>query len=369
MIYNQMGNTDLRISALSFGSMRWQSEQECHRILQRGMDLGMNYIDTSTGYVGGRSEQWSGRAVQKRRDEIYFSSKTSYGRAPGEAAVRRAIAGSLRRTGLEYFDFYQLWGLSSEQTLKSALARGGTVVGIRKAQAEGLIRHGLGFTFHGDARTFKAAIDSGEFLCATVSYNLGKRRHEALLDYAAAKGVGTMIMNPLGGGTLATTRDPSQNFLREGDRGPWWGALRFLLANQSITTALLGFSRLGELEQDLQALEGAESLDDAYRRDMAAKMAAARATGMFVPEDFCTGCGYCRDCPNGVNPTKLMQAMRDYGIYGRGERLSGWLATAYLGQSPAEELDKCVECGWCEEQCPQHLDIIGEIAKAKAALS
>ena len=368
MIYHQLGKTGLQVSALSFGSMRWQSEEECFRIIQRGMDLGMNYIDTSTGYVGGRSEQWSGRAVQARRDEIYFSSKTSYGRAPGEAAVRRAIEGSLRKTGLEYFCFYQLWGLSSERMLKGALARGGTVAGVRKAQAEGLIRHGIGFTFHGDAQTFKAAVDSGEFLCATVSYNLGKRRHEALLDYAASKGVGTIIMNPLGGGTLATTRDPSQDFLREGDRGPWWGALRFLLANRSITTALLGFSRLDEVEQDLQALDGAEALGDVERRDLAAKMSAARAAGMFVPEDFCTGCGYCRDCPNGVNPTKLMQAMRDYGIYGGGESLAGWLELAYLGQSPADELDQCVECGWCEEQCPQHLGIIGEIAKAKAAL-
>jgi predicted aldo/keto reductase-like oxidoreductase len=368
MKYNPLGKTGLQISALSFGSMRWQSEEACYQIIQRGMDLGMNYIDTSTGYVGGRSEQWSGRAVQARREEVYFSSKTSYGRAPGAAAIRRAIEGSLRRTGLECFDFYQLWGLSSESMLKSALARGGTVEGVRTAQAEGLIRHGIGFTFHGDARTFKAAIDSGEFLCATVSYNLSKRRHEPLLDYAAAKGVGTIIMNPLGGGTLATARDPSQDFLRDGDRGPWWGALRFLLANQSITTALLGFSRLQEVDQDLQSLEGAELLGDADRRDLAAKMAAARATGMFVPEDFCTGCGYCRECPHGVNPTKLMQAMRDYGIYGRGESLSSWLELAYLGQSPAEELGKCVECGWCEEQCPQHLEIIGEIAKAKAAL-
>ena len=252
--------------------------------------------------------------------------------------------------------------------LKSALARGGTVAGVRRAQAEGLIRHGLGFTFHGDAGTFKAAIDSGEFVCATVSYNLGKRTHESLLDYAAAKGVGTMIMNPLGGGTLATTRDPAQDFLREGGRGAWWGALRFLLANSSISTALLGFSRLAEVDQDLQALEGAEALDDAYRRDLAAKMAAARAAGMFVPEAFCTGCGYCRECPNGVDPTKLMQTMRDYGIYGRGESLSDWVERAYLGQSPAEELAKCVECGWCEEQCPQHLGIIDEIAQARAAL-
>ena len=126
---------------------------------------------------------------------------------------------------------------------------------------------------------------------------------------------------------------------------------------------------LEEVDQDLQALEGAEELGDADRRDLAAKMAAARATGMFVPEDFCTGCGYCRECPNGVNPTKLMQAMRDYGIYGRGESLADWLERAYLGQSVEQELEQCVECGWCEEQCLQHLNIIEEIRRAREALS
>ena len=202
-----------------------------------------------------------------------------------------------------------------------------------------------------------------------MSYNLGKRRQEELLDYAAARGVGTIIMNPLGGGTLARTRDRSLDFLGEGSRGPWYGALRFLLANKSITTALLGFSKLGEVDQDLQALEGAESLDDAYWRDLAAKMAAARVAGMFMPEDFCTGCGYCRDCPNGVNPTKLMQAMRDYGVYGAGDSLADWLRLKYLGQSPEKELERCIECGWCEEQCPQHLHVIEEIKKAKKALA
>jgi predicted aldo/keto reductase-like oxidoreductase len=365
MIYNVLGKSGLKISALSFGSMRWRSEDACRQIIHRGMDLGMNYIDTSAGYVGGRSEQWSGRAVKGRREQIFFSSKSNYGSAPGATAVRRNIERSLRKTGLDYFDLYQIWGLSREGVLKSALAKGGMVEGVRKAQAEGLIKYGLGFTFHGDARTFVAAVDSGEFLCATVSYNLGKRRQEELLDYAAAHGVGTIIMNPLGGGTLARARDRSMDFLCEGGHGPWVGALRFLLANKSITTALLGFSHLEEVDQDLLALEGAEALDDAYRRNLAAKMAAAQVTGMFMPEDFCTGCGYCRDCPSGMDPTRLMQAMRDFDVYGAGDSLGDWLRLKYVGQSPEEELARCVECGWCEEQCPQHLKIMTEIRKAR----
>jgi predicted aldo/keto reductase-like oxidoreductase len=161
MIYNPLGNTGIQISALSFGSMRWRSRRACHAIIERGMDLGMNYIDTSSGYVGGQSEKWAGSAVKVRRDQIYFSSKSNWARAPDERAVRRAIEGSLRKTGLDYFDFYQIWGMSRIGTLEQALKKGGMVEGVRRAQREGLIAVGLGFTFHGDAATFKAAIDTG----------------------------------------------------------------------------------------------------------------------------------------------------------------------------------------------------------------
>lgn len=366
MIYNELGKTGVKISALGFGSMRWTSEEACHEIIHRGMDLGMNYIDTSTGYVGGQSEKWCGSAVKNRRADIFFSSKSNWAQAPRASVVRRSIEGSLKKTGLEYFDFYQVWGLQRAEVLEKALAKGGTIAGVRKAQAEGLIKYGLGFTFHGNASLFKAAVDTGEFLCATVSYNLLKRKDEELLDYAAAHGMGTIIMNPLAGGVLAQGEDRSLDFLRAGERGPWYGALRFLLANKSITTAIIGFRSLEEVDENIQALAGSEALDDAYRRDLAAKMAASK----LVDGDFCTGCGYCRDCPNGFNPTKFMQAMRDFAIYGpEGGTLASWLRAKYIGQSPEEELDLCIECGWCEEQCPQHLPIIQEIGRAKAALA
>jgi uncharacterized protein len=175
MIYRKLGKTENGVSVLSFGTMRWKSEESCFETVQRGIDAGMNYFDTSTGYVGGLSEVWTGRAVQARRGEVYVSGKTQYGRAPAEDAVVRDIEHSLKRMGLDYFDYYQLWGLSSMATLSSALARGGFLSGVRRAMREGLVRHGVGFTFHGTPDVFRAAVDSSEFLCATVSYNLMSR--------------------------------------------------------------------------------------------------------------------------------------------------------------------------------------------------
>jgi aryl-alcohol dehydrogenase-like predicted oxidoreductase len=77
MLYRSFSKCGARVSAVSFGAMRWPSEEACFRIVNRGLDLGLNYVDCSTGYVGGQSLPWVGRAVAKRRGEILFSCKST----------------------------------------------------------------------------------------------------------------------------------------------------------------------------------------------------------------------------------------------------------------------------------------------------
>ena len=363
MLYRKLGKSGFDISALSFGTMRWISEESCYDTVQRGIDAGMNYFDNSTGYVGGKSEVWTGRAVKNRRSEVYFSSKTKYGRAPSESEIRRAIEESLVRAEMDYFDFYQLWGLNTMDMLNSALKKGGFVDGIRKAMADGLIRHGLGFTFHGTPDVFRAAIDTGEFLCATVSYNLMKRTEEDNICYAADHGVGVFVMNPLGGGVLALTGDERYSFMTGQGSGPWYGALRFLLANGGVTAALVGATSPEQVEKDLEALMDAETLTGDWRRSMAETVDRVELTD----PGFCTGCRYCEVCAHGFGPSKLMQALRNAKLYNvKDGDLKQWIYSAYVHDLlPEELLARCTSCGLCEAKCPQHLQIVEEIKRAK----
>lgn len=365
MRYRKLGKTGVDISVLSFGAMRWLSEESCYEIMQRGMDLGMNYVDTSSGYVDGQSEIWTGKAVKNRRSDIYFSSKSNWAQAPSESKVRESIELSLKKTGLDYFDFYQLWGLGSMKVLNDALRKGGTFDGIQKAMNEGLIKYGLGFTFHGPPEVFKAAIDSGVFVSTTVSYNLMNRKQDELLDYAAERGVGVIIMNPLAGGVLAMAGGSSFDFLSGNGCGSWYGSLRFLFANSSISTCLLGLNDISQLEQNMKALDGIDKLDENYKKEMAEKMDAVE----YVKGNFCTSCGYCKVCSNRFDPSFLMKTIRDYTIYGvREENFENWLRSRYLNVGdPEKEIQKCLECGLCEEKCPQHLKIVKEIQKVKLA--
>jgi predicted aldo/keto reductase-like oxidoreductase len=365
MLYREFPLAGVKVSAISFGAMRWPSQEACRQIIHHGLDLGLNYVDTSTGYCAGKSLKWTGLAVKGRRDEILFSCKANWSAAAKADDVLKTIEACLKESGLDYFDFYQLWGLQNAETLKDALVKDGFVAGVRKAQRAGLIRCGLGFTFHGSAELFRQAIDTGEFVCATVSYNLMNRKEAEQIDYAASKGVGIVIMNPLAGGVLGLAGDKNLDFLRGEDIGPAYGALRFLLANKRITSSIVGFRTTGEVDQAVAALDGADSLDEAYRLGLAAKMDAVQ----LITGQFCTGCGYCKQCPHGVNPTRLMETMRDFAVYGvQQDRLADWIWSKYPHADPVAELKLCQECGQCELKCPQHLKIMDAIRQAKQAL-
>ena len=366
MLYSSFSKCGARVSAVSFGAMRWPSEEACFRIVNRGLDLGLNYVDCSTGYVGGQSLPWVGRAVAKRRGEILFSCKSSFGKAPSADETRAAIERSLRAASLEFFDFYQLWGLGGMDVLQAALKKGGFVEGVRKAQDDGLVRLGTGFTFHGPEEVFRAAVDSGEFCCATVSYSLLNRKEEDNIAYAGAHGVGVVIMNPLAGGILGLAGDPALDFLRGGpDRAPAYGALRFLHANPAISTAIVGFRAVEEVNQAVASLADVASLDEAWRREQIRRMDAVK----LLEGDFCTGCGYCKECPRGFDPQKFMLAMRDFARYGVAEgRFAAWIHSRYAHMDPIAHLGLCVECGACLQKCPQHLPIVAAIRRAKKAM-
>jgi len=365
MLYNKLGSSGVEVSAVSFGAMRWPSAEACRDIINRGIDAGMNYVDTSTGYVGGKSEKWTAEAIKPRRDEIYYSDKFAFNKAPDADEIRKVIDNSLANTGLDYFDFWQLWGLQKMEVLEAALAKGGWLEGVRKAQDDGLITRGIGFTFHGPPEVFKAAIDTGEFVSATVSYNLIKRKEEEMIAYAGQRNVGIIIMNPLAGGVLGLARHESLEFLRDGHEGTSYGALRFLLANKNITTSIVGFRGTGEVDEAVEATEDADGLDENFRRDLMDKMDSAK----LLEGDFCTGCGYCKDCPQGVRPDRFMKAMRDFAVYGVDQgRLGEWIYSRYPHSDIVGELKLCTACGKCEQQCPQHLKIIESIARGKKAL-
>ena len=122
MLYRTYGKTGKRVSALGFGAMRLPAGddkmvdlEKSVPILQRGIDLGINYIDTAFGYINGTSEIAVGQAIKAYdRSKVYVATKIPVGNAEDARPEewRRKLDIILKRLDSPYIDFIQFHGLS-----------------------------------------------------------------------------------------------------------------------------------------------------------------------------------------------------------------------------------------------------------------
>ena len=86
---------------------------------------------------------------------------------------------------------------------------------------------------------------------------------------------------------------------------------------------------------------------------------------------YCTGCKYCEPCPNGVMIARTFELMNQHRVYGlTGHAKRGYKAIVEGRKNiKGKAADACVECGECEEKCPQKLKIIEQLKDSHAALA
>ena len=123
MAYTRLGETGLEVSEFCLGCMNFGSdepwmigdEERSREVIDRALDLGINFLDTANVYSQGESEEIVGRAIEGRRDELVIATKV-YGRMRegpnGQGLSRRHVLEqaerSLERLGTDYIDLYQI---------------------------------------------------------------------------------------------------------------------------------------------------------------------------------------------------------------------------------------------------------------------
>jgi uncharacterized protein len=342
------GRTNISVSAIGFGGMRFSHPQD----LGRGADLvryahsqGITYFDTAPYYCDDRSEDIFGQALPGLpRASFVVATKSGQTKGP---EFRAELERSLTRLRLDRIDLYHIWCLMSVEDWENRL-RGGVVDAARRAQEEGLIRHVV-CSSHMPGDDLARVLESGAFTGVTLGYNAINFPYRASAVRAAAGlGLGVAAMNPLGGGLIA--RSPERfAFLREpGDPSVVTSALRFLIADPNVTTALVGFSSEREVDEAVASVDTVRTTSEA----IAARLREHIDQSF---DELCTGCNYCLPCPENLPIARLMDV---YNV-----RL--------LGGSEAEMLNRyqwhwqirrhlageCSECGDCEPRCTQHLPI------------
>lgn len=366
MLYRKFGNTGISISALGFGAMRLpQTEvngetvfdhEKGIELIHRAIELGVNYVDTAPYYCNKESEIIVGKALKGRRDQVYLSTKNPIENASGEDFTKR-LETSLGKLDTDYIDFYHLWGISWKEYTETIDVKNGPLAAAFKAKEEGLIRH-LSFSFHDDAENMFKLIDTGHFETVLCQYNLLDRANEDAIAYAKDKGLGVVIMGPVGGGRLGAPSDVIAQLMKDKSSSNAETALRFVLANENVTCALSGMGSIAMVEENAKVA----SNDAALSPQEIALINASMEENKKLADLYCTGCNYCMPCPAEVNiPTcfRLMNYHRVYNLTDYAREQYAQIGT--VDWMKGKQADACVECGQCEEKCPQHIPIIQQL--------
>jgi myo-inositol catabolism protein IolS len=299
MHYRTLGQTGLRVSEVGLGAMPfggmvtrpdgtqfgWSGteDRELIALVHRGEELGVNLLDTAAAYGNGHGEAVVGEALQGRRDRWIVATKVNPNQGidadtPDETAVHKRITESceqsLHRLQTDYIDVYQLHAIPYPWAMPIAMA---TLAELREA---GKIR------WYGISTNNREAIDQlrtyGPLHVLQIGYNMLERGADALLHWARAEEIGTLIRVPLAKGMLTgkysgpqavamppgdhryerfqqpRTADglqklPQLGFLQTPTRSLVQAALRFVLDHPGVTSVIAGAKTRQQIDENTTA--------------------------------------------------------------------------------------------------------------------
>ena len=254
----------LDVHRLGYGAMRITGEgiwgppddpDESMEVLERAVELGIDFIDTADSYGPFVSEDLIAKALAPYPDGLVIATKGGLLRVgPGDWRLlgkpdylRQAVRMSLRRLELGIIDLYQLHRIDPEVPAADQFAV------LQEFQDQGLVRL-VGLSEVG-VDEIKRAQDAG-LAVATVQneYNLGTRKHEAVVDFCEAEGIGFIPWYPLNAGKLADS-DVLADAARQLGASPSQVALAWLLKRSPVMLPIPGTSSVAHLEENTAAAE------------------------------------------------------------------------------------------------------------------
>lgn len=328
MQYRQLGHGEQNVSILGMGCMRLPvidgdesriDEARATALLHRAVDLGINYFDTAYPYHQGHSETFLGRALQGEglRKKVLLASKLPSWSIETSCDFDRYLNEQLQRLRTDHIDCYLLHALKADWWYK--LVELGVLDFLDRAIADGRIGC-AGFSFHDDLPLFKTIVDAYDWSFCQIQYNYMDEEIQAGrigLEYAAAKGLGVIVMEPLRGGHLARPAPADIQHLWDRaavKRSPAEWALRWVWNRPEVTCLLSGMNELTQLDENCHLANRVQP--ESLSTEELALIGTVRDQLRQRIKVPCTTCGYCLPCPAGVNIPRIFSIYNDCFIYG-----------------------------------------------------
>ena len=322
------------------------------------LDAGFNYFDTARPYHWLLSEKALKTCLADRydRDRFLLANKLSPTFFEKEEDIRPLIEDQLAACGVEYFDFYLIHANSAERHRKYSSANAYEIV--QQFKAEGKLRH-VGMSFHDSAEVLDQILTEHpelEFVQLQfnyVDYNDPKVQSRLCYEVCRKHGKPVMVMEPVKGGTLVNLPQAALELLPDGSPASY--ALRFAAGFEDIVMVLSGMSNMEQMQDNIATMADFKPLSQQEHKTIEEVRTLYQAQHK-IP---CTACRYCVDgCPAGI-PIPDIFAVMNKKLGDEEPEEGAYAAFSATGRD-------CVDCGQCEEICPQNLhirDLLREVDK------
>ncbi len=351
---------------LGFGMMRLPRVDGTHNIdieytkkmVDAFIEGGGKYFDTAFVYEGSEEATKAALCSRYPRESYYLADKLNASdfSCKNEEEAKNEIKISLERTGAGYFDFYLLHGIDAGN--KEKFAKYGIWDYMKQLKEEGLIRH-YGFSFHYSPEQLDELLTDHpdvEFVQLQINYTdwedpfICSRR---CYEIATKHGVPVIVMEPVKGGKLADPPQPVKDILLRANPNASFAswAIRYAATLPNVMMVLSGMSDMEQMEDNLSTIRQLQPLTDEEQK----ALEEANRTLQQFAGIACTACHYCTPgCPMDIHIPEIFAVMNVYKMYGNLNEARN----EYNWRPGGEKASKCIQCGQCENACPQHLPII-----------
>lgn len=331
--------------------------EEFSRMVDTFLENGFNYFDTAHVYLGGKSETALRDCLAKRypRERYILTNKLTTSCFEKQDQIRPLFQRQLEACGVDYFDFYLMHAQSADifEKFKKCQAYE-TALELKK---EGKIRH-VGISFHDKAEVLEKILkEYPQVEVVQIQFNYidyedasveARKCYEICVKYEKP----VIVMEPVKGGSLANLPEDAKKVFQELDGGsPASYAIRFAAGFDGIMMVLSGMGNMEMMNDNISYMKNFIPLSEKEQEAVNKVCEILQSKGL-IP---CTACRYCTDgCPKHISIPDLFACMNSKKVY------QNWNTDYYYHNVHTVNHGKasdCIQCGKCENICPQHLEI------------